>query len=49
MYSQPAHFRRAVRGRRGNDVHAERCLWGGRDETVLRSVLGLHVVDFWFF
>ena len=23
-------------------MHAERCLWGGRDQAPLRSVLGLH-------
>ena len=49
MYSQPAPFQRAVRGRRGNDVHAERCLRGGRDQALLRTVLGFHVVDFSFF
>ena len=30
-------------------MHAERCLRAGRDPTVLRSVLGFHVVDFPFF
>ena len=49
MYSQPAHFRRAVRARRGNDVHAERCLRGLRDQAPLWSVLGSHVVEFSFF
>ena len=46
MYTYRADFRRAVRGRRGNDVHAERCLRGGRDQALLRTVLGFHVVDF---
>ena len=45
MYTDPAPFQRAVRGRRGDDVHAERCPRVGRDPTLLRSVLGFHVVD----
>ena len=49
MYTYPAHFQCRVRARRGDDVHAERCLWGGRDQAPLRSVLGSHVVDFSFF
>ena len=49
MYTQPAHFHCRVRALRGDDVHAERCLRAGRDETVLRSVLGSHVADFPFF
>ena len=47
-YTDPAPFQRAVRGRRGDDVHAERCPRVGRDPTLLRSVLGFHVVDFPF-
>ena len=43
-----AHFRRAVRARRGDDVDAERCLRCGRDQALLRRVLGLHVADFSF-
>ena len=49
MYSQTAHFRRTVRARRGNDVHAERSPQVGRDQALLRSTLGSHVVDFSFF
>ena len=30
-------------------MHAERFLLGGRDQALLRSVLGSHVVDFSFF
>ena len=30
-------------------MHAERCPRLGRDPTLLRSVLGFHVVDFSFF
>ena len=30
-------------------MHAERCLLGGRDQALLRSVLGSHVADFPFF
>ena len=48
-YTQPAPFQRAVRGRRGDDVHAERCRRVGRDQAALGGVLGVHVVDFtWF-
>ena len=42
-------FRRAVRARRGEDVHAERCPQVGRDQALLWSMLGSHVVDFSFF
>ena len=49
MYTQPAHFQCRVRARRGDDVHAERCPRVGRDQALLRSVLGSHVVDFPFF
>ena len=49
MYSQPTHFQCRVRGRRGDDVHAERCPQVGRDQALLRRVLGLHVADFSFF
>ena len=45
-YTQPAPFQRAVRGRRGDDVHAERCRRVGRDQAALGGVLGVHVVDF---
>ena len=38
-----------VRARRGDDVDAERCLRGGRDQALLWSMLGSHVVDFSFF
>ena len=44
MYTYPAHFQCRVRARRGDDMHAERCLRDGRDRTPLRSVLGVHVV-----
>ena len=49
MYSQPAHFQCRARGRRGNDVHAERRPQAGRDQALLRRVLGSHVADFPFF
>ena len=49
MYSYPAHFQCRVRARRGDDVHAEGCLWGGGDQAPLWSMLGSHVVDFSFF
>ena len=45
-YTYLASFQRAVRARRGDHVEAERCLQAGCDKTVLRSVLGFHVVDF---
>ena len=38
-----------MRARRGDDVDAERCLRGGRDQALLRRVLGLHVAVFSFF
>ena len=49
MYTYLAHFQCRVRARRGDDVHAERCLRAGHDLMVLRSVLGSHVTDFPFF
>ena len=49
MYTYPAHFQCRVRARRGDDVDAERCLRGGRDQAPLWSMLGSHVVDFSFF
>ena len=49
MYSQPAHFQCRARGPRGNDVHAERRPQAGRDQALLRAVLGSHVADFPFF
>ena len=49
MYSYLAHFQCRVRARRGDDVHAERCLRVGRDQALLESVLGSHVADFPFF
>ncbi len=30
-------------------MHAERCLWVGRDQALLGSVLDSHVADFPFF
>jgi hypothetical protein len=42
----PTRRRTRVRSQRGDDVRAERCLRVGRDQAVLRSVLGVHVVDF---
>ena len=49
MYSYLAHFQCRVRARRGDDVHAGRCLRVGRDQALLESVLGSHVADFPFF
>jgi len=49
MYSQPAHFQCRARARRGDDVRAERRPQGGRDQTLHRGVLGVHVVEFPFF
>jgi hypothetical protein len=46
MYSQPAHFQCRARARRGDDVRAERRPQGGRDQTLQRGVLGVHVVKF---
>ena len=45
-YSYTPSYARAVRGRRGDDVHAERCRRVGRDQAALGGVLGVHVVDF---
>ena len=40
---------RAVRSQRRDYVDAEQCLRVGRDQTALRGVRGVHVVDFtWF-
>ena len=49
MYTYPAHFQCRVRARRGDDVRAERCLWVGRNQALLGSVIGSHVADFAFF
>ena len=49
MYTYPAHFQCRVRARRGDDVHAGRCLRAKRDQAPLWSILGSHVVDFSFF
>ena len=49
MYTYPAHFQCRVRARRGDDVRAERCLWVGRNQALLGSVLDSHVADFPFF
>ena len=35
-----------MRGRRCDDVHAERCRRVGRDQAALGGMLGVHVVDF---
>ena len=48
-YSYTPSYARAVRGRRGDDVRAERCPRVGRDQAALRDQLGVHVVDFPFF
>ena len=48
-YTYPAHFQCRVRARRGDDVRAERCLWVGRNQALLGSVIGSHVADFPFF
>ena len=40
---------RAARPRRGDGVRAERGLRVGRDQAVLRGVLGVHVVEFHLF
>jgi hypothetical protein len=44
----PLALRRApVRAQRGDDVRAEfSCLWVGRDQAALWSVLGSHIADF---
>ena len=42
----PTTFHGRSRSRRGDDVRAERGLRVGRDQTTIRSVLGVHVVDF---
>jgi hypothetical protein len=45
-YTYIARFERATRARRGHDVHAGCCPRDRRYQTVLRSVLGFHVVEF---
>ena len=45
-YSYTPSYARAVRGRRGDDVRAERCRRVRRDQAALGGVLGVHVVDF---
>ena len=48
-YSYTPSYARAVRGRRGDHVRAERCRRVRRDQAALGGVLGVHVVDFtWF-
>ena len=48
-YTYYPPFERVVRARRGDDVHAERCPQVKRDQALLWSMLGSHVVDFSFY